>query len=272
MKALYGVVHLPALPGSPESRLSLEAIEARALKDARAYARAGFDGLVVENFGDLPFWPERVGPETVAAMTRVARAIRLDQPGLALGVNVLRNDGEAALAVAQAAEAEFIRVNVLSGVSQSDQGSLTGRAAAILRLRRALDSSVRIFADVDVKHAVMAAHRDPLHQAEDLVERAGADALLVSGRATGTAPEAELIERLAARFPGFPLLVGSGLDAENAARLLAKAAGALVGTAVKQGRQTRNPVDPAAAAALVAAVRALAPGDGPGGHGERPAH
>jgi membrane complex biogenesis BtpA family protein len=259
MKTLYGVVHLPALPGSPDSRLSLEAIEARALKDSRAYARAGFDGLVLENFGDAPFWPERVGPETVAAMSRIARAIRLDQPGLALGVNVLRNDGEAALAVAAAAEAEFIRVNVLSGVSHSDQGTLTGRAAAILRLRRQLDSAVRIFADVDVKHAVMAAHRDPLHQAEDLVERAGADALLVSGRATGEAPDGALVDRLAARFPAIPVLVGSGLSAANAGLLLARAAGALVGTAVKQGRLTRNPVDSAEAVALVAAVRALTP-------------
>ena len=173
MKALYGVIHLAALPGAPDNRLSLEAVESRALKDARAYARAGFDGLVLENFGDAPFWPDRVGPETVAAMARIARAVRLDQPDLALGVNVLRNDGEAALAVAHAVEAEFIRVNVLSGVSHSDQGTLTGRAAAILRLRKALDSAVRIFADVDVKHAVMAAHAEPLHQAEDLVERAG---------------------------------------------------------------------------------------------------
>jgi len=271
VKILYGVIHLPALPGSPESRLSLEAIEARALKDARAYARAGFDGLVVENFGDAPFWPDRVGPETVAAMARIARAIRLEQPGLALGVNVLRNDGEAALAVAAAAEADFIRVNVLSGVSHSDQGTLTGRAAQILRLRRALDSAVRLFADVDVKHAVMAAHRDPLHQAEDLVERAGADALLVSGRATGEPPDAELVDRLAARFPAIPVLVGSGLSADNAPRLLARAAGALVGTAVKQGKVTRNPVDPAAAAALVAALRGPAATEAGGGGSEGPA-
>ena len=219
MKALYGVIHLAALPGAPDSRLSLDGIESRALKDARAYARAGFDGLVLENFGDAPFWPDRVGPETVAAMTRIARALRLDQPGLALGVNVLRNDGEAALAVAHAAEAEFIRVNVLSGVSHSDQGTLTGRAAAILRLRRSLDSTVRLFADVDVKHAVMAAHAEPLHQAEDLVERAGADALVVSGRATGSPPSAALAAALVARFPGLPVLVGSGLNARNAGSL-----------------------------------------------------
>lgn len=257
MKALYGVIHLAPLPGSPESQLGLDRIEERALVDARAYAEAGFAGLVVENFGDAPFWAERVGPETVAAMARLARALRLAQPEMALGVNVLRNDGEAALAIAAATGADFIRVNVLSGISHTDQGSITGRAARILRLRRALDSSIRIFADVDVKHAVMAAHTDPLHQAEDIVERAGADALIVSGRATGDEPDAALIERLTERFPATPVLIGSGLDAANAAEMLAKAAGAIVGTSTKRGGLTRNPVDPAAAKRLAEAVAAV---------------
>lgn len=257
MKALYGVIHLAPLPGAPESQLSLDRIEERALADARAYAGAGFTGLVLENFGDTPFLAGPVGPETVAAMARIARVLRLEQPDLALGVNVLRNDGEAALAVAAAAGADFIRVNVLSGVSHTDQGTITGRASSILSLRRRLDSAVRIFADVDVKHAVMAAHTDPLHQAEDLVERAGADALIVSGRATGAAPDAALADRLVARFPALPVLIGSGLNPANAGALLAGAAGAIVGTAAKLGGITRNPVDPTAAKALAEAIRAL---------------
>ena len=257
VKALYGVIHLAPLPASPESQLSLDRIEERALADARAYAQAGFAGLVVENFGDAPFRAESVGPETVAAMTRMARALRLAQPEMALGVNVLRNDGEAALAVAAATGADFIRVNVLSGVSHTDQGTITGRADRILRLRRALDSSIRIFADVDVKHAVMAAHTDPLHQAEDIVERAGADAIIVSGRATGGKPDAGLVARLAERFPAVPVLLGSGLSAANAGELLAKAAGAIVGTSTKKGGITRNPVDPAAAKRLAEAVAAI---------------
>ncbi len=257
MKVLYGVIHLAALPGTPGSQLSLDRIERDALADASAYASAGFTGLVVENFGDVPFRAERVGPDTVAAMTRLTRTIRLAQPDLALGVNVLRNDGEAALAVAAACEADFIRVNVLSGVSHTDQGTITGRAADILRLRRSLDSAVRIFADVDVKHAVMAAHTDPIHQAEDIAERAGADALIISGRATGEAPDADLAARLSARFPKLPILIGSGLDLDSAPALLANAAGAIVGSSLKVGRKTRNPVDPAAAAALAEFVAGI---------------
>ncbi len=257
MKALYGMIHLAPLPGSPSGQLSLDAIEDRALRDASLYAEAGFAGIMVENYGDVPFHGGPVGPETVAQMTRIARALRLAHPGLALGVNVLRNDGEAALAAAEAAGADLIRVNVLSGISNSDQGPLVGRAAEILRLRRRLDSAVRIFADVDVKHAVMASHTDALHQAEDLAERAGADALVVSGRATGSLPDTGLLDRLRERFDSFPIIIGSGLSPENASDLLAAADGAIVGSSLKVGGRTENPVDPSRAQALAEAVRKL---------------
>jgi len=257
MKTLYGMIHLAPLPGSPFGLLSLDAVEERALRDAAAYARAGFSGIMVENYGDRPFLGGLVGPETVAQMTRVARALRLAHPGMALGVNVLRNDGEAALAVAEATGADLIRVNVLSGLSHSDQGPLVGRAAEVLRLRRRLESAVRIFADVDVKHAMMASHQDPVHQAEDLAERAGADALIVSGRATGAEPDLSLLDRLRERFPSFPIIIGSGLSLDNAARLLLRADGAIVGSSLKTGGRTENPVDPARAEALAEAVRML---------------
>ncbi len=257
MKALYGMIHLAPLPGSPSGQLSLDAIEERALRDASHYAEAGFAGIMVENYGDVPFHGGSVGPETVAQITRIARALRLAHPGLALGVNVLRNDGEAALAAAEAAGADLIRVNVLSGISNSDQGPLIGRAAEILRLRRRLDSAVRIFADVDVKHAVMASHMDALHQAEDLAERAGADALVVSGRATGSLPDTQLLGRLRERFDSFPIIIGSGLSPENASDLLAAADGAIVGSSLKVGGRTENPVDPSRARALAEAVRKL---------------
>jgi hypothetical protein len=257
VKQLFGMIHLPPLPGSPLSKLSLEAIEERALRDASAYAAAGFGGLMVENYGDSPFFPGKVGPETVSAMTRIAAALREAQGEMALGINVLRNDGESALAVAHVVGAEYIRVNVLAGVAHSDQGTLEGRAAEILRLRRRLDSSVKILADVDVKHALLASHEDPLHQAEDLLERAGADALIVSGRSTASEADRELLARLREHFPSAVLLIGSGLNAGNAGELLGSADGAIVGSSLKKGGLTENPVDPEAAKELMSIARAI---------------
>jgi membrane complex biogenesis BtpA family protein len=223
------VVHLGALPGAPGAERPLSETAARAAEDARAWERGGADALIVENFGDFPFYPRRVPPETVAAMTAAALAVRA-AVRLPLGVNVLRNDGEAALAVAIAAGADFIRVNVLTHAVVSDQGVLQGRAHALLRKRDALGARVSILADVLVKHAAPLAPVDPVLAARETFERGGADALLVTGAATGSPPSAERMETLARALPDVPFFAASGMTPENVRAALPHVRGVIVGT------------------------------------------
>src|SRR5262252_1791667 len=184
--SLIGVIHLAPLPESPRYGGDLAAVAAAAARDARALAEAGFDGIVVENFGDAPFVPDRVSPVTVAAMTACALAVRAAAPGLPLCVNVLRNDAEAALAIAIAASAEMIRVNVHTGARVTDQGVIEGRAHVTLRERRALGADrVALLCDVDVKHSAPLAARPIGEEAEELVGRGLCDAVLVTGSGTG---------------------------------------------------------------------------------------
>ena len=184
--SLIGVIHLRPLPESPRYDGDLAAVVASAASDARALAEAGFDGVMVENFGDAPFVPGRVSPVTVAAMTACALAVRAAAPGLALGINVLRNDAEAALAIAVAASADLVRVNVHTGSRVTDQGLIEGRAHETLRLRRALGADrIALCCDVDVKHSAPLAARPIGEEAHDLAERGLADAVLVTGSGTG---------------------------------------------------------------------------------------
>ena len=134
---VVGMVHLPPLPGSPRSSLSMGAIVDAALADVAALHAGGVDGLIIENFGDAPFFPVRVPDYTVASMAVVAREVRDAFPG-PIGVNVLRNDALAALGIALAAGADFIRVNLLAGSRIADQGLLHGEAHELLRRRRHL--------------------------------------------------------------------------------------------------------------------------------------
>jgi membrane complex biogenesis BtpA family protein len=158
--ALVGVIHLRPLPGSPRFEGDLGAVVASAARDARLLADAGFDGIMVEYFGDAPFVPGKVAPITVAAMTACALAVRAEARGAALGINVLRNDAEAALSIAVASGAQLVRVNVHTGARVTDQGVIEGRAHETLRLRRALDASaIRLLCDVDVKHSAPLAAR-----------------------------------------------------------------------------------------------------------------
>lgn len=186
LPSLVGVIHLRALPESPRYDGDLAGVVASAARDARALAAAGFDGIVVENFGDAPFVPDRVAPITVAAMTACALAVRAAAPGVALGINVLRNDAEAALAVAVACGAEMIRINVHTGARVTDQGLIEGRAHLTLRQRRALGAErVALLCDVDVKHSAALAARPIGEEAHDLAARGLADAVLVTGSGTG---------------------------------------------------------------------------------------
>jgi len=251
------MVHLGALPGSPAA-LPLDQVRAAALRDARTLVEAGFDGLMVENFGDSPFFPEHVPAITVAAMTRVLSEIR-EAIGarVQLGVNVLRNDAASALAIAHSCGAEAIRVNVHTGSRVTDQGLISGRAHETIRLRHSLGAeAVAIWADYAVKHsAPLGAPRLLAEEVEELVTRGRADAVVVSGTATGRPVDLAELGRVRRALPaGAALLVGSGVTAQSVAALLDLADGVIVGTSVKEGGIAAAAVDPERARALIAAA------------------
>lgn len=245
---VIGMVHLLPLPGAPDAR-PLEEVLARAVVDAEALAQGGCHGLMMENFGDAPFFPASVPAATIAAMTRVAVEIKR-RITLPLGINVLRNDGLGALAVALAADADFIRVNVLTGARVTDQGVIQGIAHDLLRLRAQLGGrKIGILADVDVKHSAPLASRPLVDEVHDAVLRGGADALIVSGAGTGKATDPAKLAEVKRAAHGRPVLVGSGVTVETLPALRPYADGFIVGTALK--------VDDAASAVDVGKVRRL---------------
>jgi len=252
-----GVVHLAALPGAPRFAGSFEAVLERAVSDARALVDGGVDALLVENFGDAPFFAGSVPPETVAAMARALGAVGEVSGHRPLGVNVLRNDARAALALCAAAGASFLRVNVHTGAMVTDQGLVEGRAAETLRERARLAPEALILADLHVKHATPLGSESIEEAALEAFERGGADALIVTGTRTGVPVDAKDLVRVKESLPRAPLLVGSGLTEANAAALLAHADGAIVGTWLERDGVSGNEVDPERVARLRRAFDAV---------------
>jgi len=252
---LIGVCHLPPLPGSPRARRDAmrDAVE-RAARDAQALARAGFDAVLVENFGDAPFFKDAVPNVTIAAMTACALAAREAAPRLALGINVLRNDALAALAIAAATGATFVRVNVLSGTRLTDQGIVEGHAADVMRLRKAIGNGIHVFADVDVKHSAPLAARPIEEEVDELTKRALADAILLTGVATGAPIEEHDLDRVR-HATRVPLFVASGATERTVRALLTRCDGVIVGTAIKRGRRAGGPVDAEHAKSFARAAR-----------------
>ena len=242
-KVVIGMLHLPALPGSPLSRATLGEIREGLLRDADLLAQGGVHGLMMENFGDVPFYPDRVPAYVIAQMTALACDVRL-RVDLPLGINVLRNDGRGALAVAHACGASFIRVNVLCGVRVADQGLIQGIAHDLLRERAMLGAKdVKIFADVDVKHSAPLAARPLKDEVDDLIERALADAIVVSGAGTGKATDPAKSREVKRAAPRTPVFIGSGITSGTVADFLDSADGFIVGTALKKDGIATNPVE-----------------------------
>ena len=257
-KVFIGGVHLPPLPGSPRWQGDMEAVVARAQKDALSLEKGGVDGIIVENFGDVPFSTGPIGPHTVAAMTLAVQGVRevVSRP---IGINVLRNDPYSALAIAVATGTSFVRANVHYGVMVADEGLIQGKAHDTLRYRHALraDEKVKIFADVLVKHAAPLGSADIAQVARETVYRGLADALIVTGPATGAAADIEAVSKAKSAVPHVPVLVGSGVDEGNAEAFLSLADGAIVGTSLKVDGAIHNPVDPARVDRLARRIKTL---------------
>lgn len=240
-KPIIGVLHLRPLPGSPRYAGRPRDILDHALADADTLVEGGIDALLIENFGDTPYFPERVPRETIAWMTRVGGLLR-DKYRIPLGVCVLRNDGRAALAIAHSIDAQFIRVCILASPRVTDQGVIEGNAYKLLRDRARLGAQIAILADVDIKHSYpLAASYSIKADAADLVARSHADALIITGTATGRPiAESDLSDLRAATDA--PVLVGSGVTEKNIKQLASGAGGFIIGTAFKDSQHAEGRV------------------------------
>ena len=252
---LIGVLHLPALPGSPRAK-SIEECCEFVCADARALVGAGFRAAIIENFGDAPFFKDHVPPVTVAAMTRLAHCVRREHPELALIINVLRNDACSALSIASVVGASALRVNILTGARLTDQGIIEGQAAVLLRLRRELSAeNVAIMADVDVKHSAPLAPVDLTQETHDAIDRGGASAVVVSGSGTGRGVDLAKLQIVKCAAGPVPVYIGSGATIATLPALAKHADGIIVGSAIRENGKAGAPIVEAQARAFALSWR-----------------
>jgi len=252
------MIHVQALPGTPRQREPLSAVIARAVKEAKAYAHAGFDALIIENMHDVPYLCGSVGAEIVAAMTAVGTAVQREV-ALLLGVQILAAANREALAVAHAIGAEFVRVENFAYAHVADEGLMpTAEAGPLLRYRRRLGAAdVKIIADVKKKHSSHALTADvSLSEAAKTTEFLGADGIIVTGSGTGQ-PTAVTDVETVRRSVNVPVWIGSGLTPENLPPLWPHADVFIVGSYVKRDGSWFNAVDPDRAAAFMETVKRL---------------
>ena len=241
-RALIGMIHVGALPGTPAATRAIDAIVDDAIAEAQVYRDAGFNALMIENMHDVPYMKGGVGPEITAAMAVIARELQYEVE-LPVGIQVLAGANHEALAAALAGNASFIRAEGFVFGHVADEGWIEASAGPLLRYRREIGAShIRVFADIKKKHSAHAVTADV-----DLVETARAaeffraDGVIVTGAATGRAADQAEVESVA-RAVGVPVFVGSGISPENLAQFAA-ADGFIVGSSVKHAGLWSNALD-----------------------------
>ncbi len=262
-KPLIGVVHLPPLPGSPGymkrsyptgigKTWSIEEIYEYAKQEAKKYENAGFDAVIIENFGDKPY-SIRATPGQIAAMTGVVREVAR-VVNIPVGVSLLRNSPYESIYVALAGGAKFIRVNNLCEYRVSPEGVLEpslqelARAVSELNLYETLTrGEFEILVDIDVKHSwPLIDEYSVSHVMIECLDRAGIpiSAIVVTGPKTGVPPDKEYLNELKTSLKPFKtkLVIGSGISSENISEYWRFSDGFIVGTSIKLGGETENVV------------------------------
>lgn len=257
-KALIGMVHAGAMPGTPYHRKPPAALAREAAREAALLADAGFDAIIIENMHDRPYVHGRQSPEVVSVMTRVAVEVA-STVDLPLGIQILSGGEREAIAVAAAAGAQFIRCENFVYAHIADEGVLDRAAAGpLLRYRRAVGATdVRIMCDIKKKHASHALTADlTIGDMAHGAEFFGADGVIVTGGFTGRPTEPGDVREVA-EVVSIPVWVGSGVAPEHLEGLYAHADALIVGSWIKNDGAWTNPVDPARCRELVARANAV---------------
>jgi len=255
-KPVIGVIHVGALPGTPRNSHSVNELVSAARIEAQIYRDSGVDGLIIENMHDIPYMRAAVGPEIVAAMTAIGGEVK-NLANLPVGIQILAGANLEAMAVAHAAGLDFIRAEGYAYAHIADEGFIQASAAKLLRYRRLIGADcVQVWTDVKKKHSAHSITSDvSLGETAETVEFMGADAVIVTGSATGKAPKPEDVTEAKAHCH-LPVVLGSGINDENIAEFYGDADGFIIGTFFKVDGLWFNTVDAVRVEKFMRLVRA----------------
>jgi uncharacterized protein len=251
-KPIIGMIHVGALPGTPASRQSIDQIIAQAAREAAIYRDCRIDGVIIENMFDVPYLRGSVGPEIVAAMAVIGQRVK-QESRLPTGIQILAGANIEAIAVAHAAGLDFIRAEGYAFAHIADEGLIESSAARLLRYRRMIGAGrVQVWADVKKKHSSHAITADiSLGATAEAVEFMRGDAVIVTGNVTGDPPKLQDVQEIKAHCR-LPVLIGSGIDADNIAEFHQAADGFIIGSYFKVDGNWANEIDVSRVEKLIA--------------------
>lgn len=242
-KPVIGVIHVGALPGTPANNKTISELVESATQEANIYKECGIDGIIIENMHDIPYLKGNVGAEIVASMSIIGHRVK-EESGLPVGIQILAGANIEAMAVAHAARLDFIRAEGYAFAHVADEGLIESSAAKLLRYRKLIGAEhIHVWADVKKKHSAHAITSDiSLGETAETVEFMRGDTVIITGNVTGKAPTLSDVEEAKAHCK-LPVVLGSGVNADNIADFYQTADGFIIGTHFKANANWQNMVD-----------------------------
>ncbi len=241
-KTVIGMIHVPALPGTPNNSMTPREIIKRAVAEAGVYNDCGIDSVAIENMHDVPYLNRNVGPEITSIMSVIGYEIKTKYD-LTCGIQILAGANKDALAAAYAAGLDFIRAEGFVFAHVADEGIMYSDAAELLRYRKSIGAdSVSIFTDIKKKHSSHAITSDAsIVDTAKAAEFFNSDGIIVTGSSTGA--EADINELTeTAKSVNLPVIIGSGITEKNLEQYYPLADAFIVGSGFKLGGVWSNKI------------------------------
>ncbi|HON44421.1 MAG TPA: BtpA/SgcQ family protein [Planctomycetota bacterium] len=242
-KSVIGMIHVPALPGTPKSKMNMQQIVEHCVQETLLYKQCGLQYIMIENMHDIPYMNRKVAPEIVAAMTQIAIQVRSHFEGY-IGIQILAGANKEALAVAHCAHLDFIRAEGFVFGHVADEGYIDSCAGELLRYRKFIGAErIVILTDIKKKHSSHAITSDidiadTAHAAEFFLS----DGVIVTGTATGNEPDLHEL-KIVKKAVKIPVLLGSGITPENIEKYLPYADGFIIGSYFKKDGYWENELE-----------------------------
>lgn len=214
-KPIIGMIHVDALPATPNYKGDIKNIIKNAVSEAKTYISAGIDALMIENMHDVPYLNRSAGPEIIAMMSILAYEVK-NCSNVPVGIQILAGANKQALASALASGADFIRAEGFVYAHIADEGFFNSDAGELLRYRKAINAEhIAIFTDIKKKHSSHSLTADTtILETAKAAEFFLSDGVIITGSSTGIEPSLEEI-KVVKENVNIPVISGSGITDKN---------------------------------------------------------
>lgn len=239
-KQLIGMIHLKALSLAPLNEDSIEEIYQFALEDLENLQKGGATSAIVENFFDTPYSMD-LSIETVVSFTSIFTRLN-EVSKIPLGINLQLTNGAEEIIIATLCNADFIRVESFVEERYTPYGKSEALSSKIMRKAKQLNSNVKIYSDINVKHSYPVCNQSIEESIKAAIE-AGASAIILTGIETGKSPTLIDAKKFKSICKDIPLIVGSGVNKSNISDFLCICEGVIVGTSIKKDDDITKHID-----------------------------